>query len=73
MLRAVADTAETDLPPLAMTALKDDGRLDFAAPSALSLLRHPRQVPSLVAMAKSAKAARAALLARLEKLPERTF
>jgi adenosylhomocysteine nucleosidase len=72
VLRAVADTAEADLPPLATTALKDDGGLDFAA-IALSLLRHPRQLPGLIAMAQSAKAARNALLARLEKLPERTF
>jgi adenosylhomocysteine nucleosidase len=72
VLRAVADPADADLPPLATTALKDDGRLDFPAIFA-SLLRHPRQVPGLIAMARSAKDARAALLARLEKLPERTF
>jgi len=71
-LRAVTDTADTDLPPVAMTALKDDGSLDFIA-IAKSMVRHPRQLPSLLVMAQSAKAARAALVARLEKLPERSF
>jgi adenosylhomocysteine nucleosidase len=71
-LRAVTDTSDTDLPPLAMTALKHDGSLDFLA-IAKSMLRHPMQLPSLLVMAQSAKAARAALVARLEKLPERTF
>ncbi len=71
-LRAVADTSDTDLPPLAMTALKDDGSLDFIA-IAKSLARHPLQIPGLIDMGQSAKAARAALLGRLAKLPERTF
>jgi adenosylhomocysteine nucleosidase len=72
VLRAVTDAAETDLPPLAMTALREDGGLDFAA-IITSLARHPRQIPALIVMARSARAARAALLARLAKLPERPF
>jgi adenosylhomocysteine nucleosidase len=72
VLRAVTDTWDTDLPPLATTALKDDGSLDFRA-IILSLARHPRQIPGLIVTAQSAKAARSALLTRLKKLPERTF
>jgi adenosylhomocysteine nucleosidase len=72
VLRAVADPWDADLPPAAMTALNDDGRLNFAA-IALSLLRRPGQIKGLIALGNATKSARAALLARLEKLPERTF
>jgi hypothetical protein len=57
---------------VAMVAMRNDGKLALGAIAA-SLLRHPRQVSGLIALAKASKEARAALLARLEKLPARTF
>jgi adenosylhomocysteine nucleosidase len=72
VLRAVADPWNADLPPVAMVAMKHDGKLAFGA-IVMSLLRHPRQISGLVAVANASKEARAALLARLEKLPARTF
>ena len=72
VLRAVADPWDADLPPVTKVAMKDDGSLNFAAITA-SLLRHPRQIPSLFGVAKATKDARAALLRRLEKLPQRSF
>lgn len=72
VLRAIADPWDADLPPAAMTALKDDGSLNMPA-IALSLLRRPAQISALIAMGQAAKAARSALLARLKKLPERSF
>jgi adenosylhomocysteine nucleosidase len=71
-LRAVADPADADLPPAALMALTDDGKIKLLG-VALSILRRPQQIKGLIALAQAAKAARAALLARLEKLPERTF
>lgn len=46
-LRVICDPAERALPPLAMQALKPDGRIDF--PAVLkNLARDPLQVPALV-------------------------
>jgi adenosylhomocysteine nucleosidase len=72
VLRAVADPWDTELPPVAMIALSDDGRMNFAA-IARSVLRHPGQIKGLIALGQAAKAARAALVSRLQKLPERSF
>lgn len=68
VLRAVADPAERDLPPAALVALKEDGRLDIGQ-LMISVARHPWQIPSLVAIGSDAKAARRALLNRLKTLP----
>ncbi len=68
VLRAIADPAERDLPPAAMIALKEDGRMDL--PKILfSVLGRPRQIGALIALGRDAKAARGALTSRLSKLP----
>lgn len=72
VLRAVVDPADCALPPAAIVGLKEDGAVNLRA-ILHSLMRHPRQLPALIDLARDAKAARAALLAKLEKLPERTF
>ena len=65
-LRAICDPASRALPPAATTALVDGSiRLDRVL---RSLLRHPLQVPSLLALAGDARRARAAL-ARLRLAP----
>ncbi|GAN79354.1 phosphorylase family protein [Acidocella aminolytica] len=70
VLRAVADSAERNLPPAALVALKDDGRLDI--PSLISsIASRPWQIPALIAVGRDAKAARKALMERVAKLPPR--
>ena len=64
VLRTVCDPADRDLPPAAITALDAAGRIRPAA-LAYSLLRHPRQLPGLIALGREAGLARAALLAQV--------
>lgn len=64
VLRAVADPAWRDLPPVAMIALDSAGRLD-AGRIAGNLARRPAQIPALIALARDAAKARRALLARI--------
>lgn len=53
VLRAVADSAGRDLPPLARTAIGPDGRLDVAA-IGRELIRHPAQLVALPGTALAA-------------------
>jgi adenosylhomocysteine nucleosidase len=73
VLRAVADPASKNLPPAALVALNHAGRIGFFRVLA-SVLRHPRQIPALLALARDASAARKALLDRVIALDvERRF
>ncbi len=67
VLRAVADPAGRALPPAAVTALDEDGNIRLPR-VVLSLLRHPAQLPGLMALGKDAALARAALVARVRQL-----
>ena len=60
ILRAVADPAERDLPPLALKAVSSDGRIDAMAVIG-GLIRSPGQLPALGAAALDAQAAFRAL------------
>ena len=60
ILRAVADPAERDLPPLAAIATDSEGRVNARAVVA-GLLRSPRQIAELVALMRDSRAAFAAL------------
>jgi len=60
VIRAVCDPADRALPPLALTALDAGGRITPARVLA-SLLRHPGQIPALLALARDAARARATL------------
>jgi len=64
VLRAICDPAERDLPPVALVAL--DARGGIGALRVLAaLVRHPAQLPALIALARDAAAARAALRGRV--------
>jgi adenosylhomocysteine nucleosidase len=60
ILRAVADPAERDLPPLALKAVGSDGRIDATAVIG-GLIRSPGQFPALAAAALDSRAAFRAL------------
>ena len=60
ILRAVADPAERDLPPLAASAIDSEGRVDARAVIA-GLLRSPGEVAGLFPLARDSRAAFAAL------------
>ena len=60
ILRAVADPAERDLPPLAMKAVNSDGRIDAVAVIG-ELIRSPGQFSRLRAAARDSRAAFQAL------------
>ena len=62
VLRAICDPAERDLPPAALVAQDHAGAIGLWRVVA-SLLRNPRQLPDLLALARDAAAARRALLA----------
>ncbi len=69
-LRAICDPAERSLPPAAMVALSVKGGIKGGR-VLRSLLRHPGQLPGLVALARDAAAARRALTRRVcAVLPE---
>jgi adenosylhomocysteine nucleosidase len=63
VLRVVCDPAHRALPPAALVALNDAGRL-VAARLAMSILTQPGQLRSLIALARDAIAARRALRSR---------
>lgn len=60
VLRAICDPAQRALPPLALDALRPDGRLDI--PAVLKgLVADPVQIPALIAVGRDTKAATASL------------
>ena len=61
VLRAIADPAARELPPAALVALADDGTPAFG-PMLASVLRRPKQLPTLVAVAREARQALQALV-----------
>lgn len=61
VIRAIADTAEDELPPAALVGLNKEGRPAIGA-VLLSLLRKPWQLPALIRVALRSRAALAALL-----------
>ncbi|MDE2005517.1 MAG: hypothetical protein KGI51_03025, partial [Rhodospirillales bacterium] len=63
-LRAVCDPARRTLPEAALVALDAGGGIG-AGRIALSLLRHPGQIPALLALARDAARARGALARRV--------
>jgi adenosylhomocysteine nucleosidase len=67
VLRAVCDPAERDLPPAALAALDEKGAIGFLRVG-ISVLRQPRQIPSLLALAGDAARARRALAQEIEVL-----
>jgi adenosylhomocysteine nucleosidase len=69
-LRAVADTAEENVPPSAADGLTADGR-PAAGRVALSLLRRPKDLPAVLQVAKRAKVALGALEKAAKALPAR--
>lgn len=60
ILRAVADPADRDLPPLVLSAVNSDGRINAAAVLG-DLVRSPGQFAGLVAAARDSRAAFRAL------------
>ncbi|MDE8346229.1 MAG: hypothetical protein POH28_08685 [Acidocella sp.] len=67
VLRAVADPAESDLPPAVANAMTSDGRLNL--PGVLgSVLRHPGQIKALMRLGQDAALARKALRTRVASL-----
>ena len=60
ILRAVADPAERDLPPLAANAIDSEGRVNAHA-VVTGLLRSPGQIGRLGRLARDSRAAFAAL------------
>lgn len=67
VLRAVADSAASSLPPAAVSALTSDGGVDFMAVLG-SVLRHPGQIFALMQLGRDASRARAALKSRISEL-----
>jgi adenosylhomocysteine nucleosidase len=61
VLRAVADPASRELPPAALVPLKEDGNPDMGQVMA-SVMRRPRQLPSLFGVAREARQALQALV-----------
>lgn len=69
ILRAVADPAERDLPPLAASATDSDGRVNTRA-VIIGLLRSPRQIAQLGPLARDSRAAFSALERCRSLLPD---
>lgn len=61
VLRAIADPASRDLPPAALIPLTEDGMPAIGAVLS-SVMRRPRQLPTLVAVAREARQALRALV-----------
>ena len=61
VVRAICDSAERTLPPAALLALKSGGKIGML-PVIRSVLRHPHQIFSLLALARDASRARRALM-----------
>jgi adenosylhomocysteine nucleosidase len=70
VLRAVCDGAGEDLPPAALLALDASGKIRILR-VAHSVVRHPAQVPALLALASHAGAARAALAQEIARISAR--
>ncbi len=67
VLRAICDAATRSLPPAALAALDNAGRIGFLAVAA-SVLRHPGQIPGLLALAADAAHARKTLIGQVARL-----
>jgi adenosylhomocysteine nucleosidase len=67
VIRAIADSAASDLPPAALIGLGQEGGVALGAVLA-SLWREPRQLPRLLATARDARAALRALLHGVQEL-----
>jgi adenosylhomocysteine nucleosidase len=67
VLRAICDPADRDLPPAALAALNEKGAIAIAR-VALSILRHPGQIPDLIALGRDAARARRALVRRVNQI-----
>ncbi len=67
VVRAIADTASSDLPAAALVGLDRNGRVDLGAVLG-SLWREPRQLPRLLETARDTRAALAALLEGMRRL-----
>lgn len=67
VLRSICDPAERDLPPAALAALDDKGAITVGR-VALSIVRHPGQIPSLIALGRDAARARRALVGRVDEI-----
>jgi adenosylhomocysteine nucleosidase len=65
--RAICDPADRDLPPAALAALDRKGTIGLMRVLA-SILVHPSQLPSLLALAADAARARRALMGRVAAL-----
>ena len=61
VVRAISDAADRDLPPAALLAVDERGRIDLMRVLG-SLLRQPRQLPALLGLAVNATAARRSLM-----------
>jgi adenosylhomocysteine nucleosidase len=66
VVRAISDTADSDLPPAALLALDRLGSIDLMQVLA-SLLRQPAQLPALLRLASDAARARRALVRLSER------
>ncbi len=67
VLRAVCDPADKNLPPAALVALNEGGRIGMLRVLA-SVARRPGQVPGLIGLGRDAARARTALLRRVRAL-----
>jgi adenosylhomocysteine nucleosidase len=61
VVRAISDAADRDLPPAALLAVDQWGRIDLVRVLG-SLLRQPKQLPALMGLARDADRARRALV-----------
>ena len=61
VVRAISDAADRDLPPAALLAVDEQGRIDLMRVLG-SLLRQPKQLPALLGLAVNAASARRALV-----------
>jgi len=64
-LRAIADPAERDLPPAALTALKPGGQIDLVG-ILLNVLADPRQIPALIRVGQDTEKAKQMLKASVK-------
>ncbi len=67
VLRAICDPAERDLPPAALSTLNAKGAIAGTRLIA-SILRHPGQIPDLIALGGDAARARKALVRRVDQI-----
>jgi adenosylhomocysteine nucleosidase len=70
VLRAVCDTATRSLPPAALMALDSDGAIGFLRVTG-SVIAHPAQIASLLALAQDAYKARKTLVAEIGRVAAR--